>query len=205
MTKNIDDTSGKRSESGPGGRRKGPKPATPERLEKAAYHYLERFATSAENLRRVLMRRVDRSAMLHGTDRAEGAAAVDALVVRFLKVGLLDDRTYAEARAASLHRQGKSARAIRQQLGQKGVDAEIVAAALETLVEEAGTERTDLAAAVNYARRRRIGPWRLGDRDAARERDLAALGRQGFSYDTARRVIEAETPADLESALAEGE
>lgn len=181
-------------------KRRGPKPATPERLERAALHYLERYASSAENLRRVLMRRVQRSAQIHGTDPEAGAAAVDGLIARYRKVGLLDDKAYASARAASLHRQGKSARAIRQTLSIKGVAEDAVEAALSGLREDVGAE-TDLAAAVNYARRRRIGPWRTTEREAAREKDLAALGRQGFGYDTARQVIEAETPEELEEAL----
>jgi len=189
--------------------RRAPRPATPERLERAAYHYLERFATSAENLRRVLMRRVDRSAQLHGTDRREGAETVDALVGKFLRLGLLDDATYARGRAASLHRQGKGARAIRMALMQKGVGDEDAAAALDALVEEAGTEETDLAAALAYARRRRLGPYRGGAPDEAvrterRDRDLAALARRGFSYDVCRTVIEAESADALEARLADG-
>ena len=75
----------------PDPRRRPPRKATPRYLENAALHYLERFATSAENLRRVLMRKVDRSARAHGTDPDEGAAAVEALIERFVRAGLLDD------------------------------------------------------------------------------------------------------------------
>ncbi len=183
-------------------KRSGPKPATPERLERAALHYLERYASSAENLRQVLMRRVQRSAMLHGTDATAGVAVVDRLIARYLSAGLLDDGTYARMRVASLHRQGKSTRAIRQTLSIKGVEEDIVGAALDDLREEIGAE-PDLAAAVNYARRRRIGPWRRAGRDEYRDRDLAALGRQGFGYDIARKVVEAETPEVLEAEAQE--
>jgi regulatory protein len=182
--------------------RRGPRPATPERLEKAALHYLERYATSAENLRRVLMRRVHRSAALHGTDPDAGAEAVDGLIERYGRAGLLDDLGYATGRAVGLHRQGKSARYIRGALSAKGVAAEDIDAALDALREEIGLQDGDLAAAVNYARRRRIGPWRRGEREAFRDRDLAALGRQGFGYDIARKVVEAENPEHLESDAA---
>lgn len=176
---------------------RGPRPATPERLEKAALHYLERYASSAENLRRVLMRRVYRSAELHDTDPAAGEKSVSDLIDRYRRAGLLDDKAYSTARAASLHRQGKSSRAIRQALSLKGVDEDTVSAALDALRDEVGSE-TDLRAAVNYARRRRIGPWRsMENREPNRERDLAALGRQGFSYDIARKVIEADEPDDV--------
>ena len=50
-------------------RRRVPRKATPKRLERVALHYLERYSSSSENLRRVLMRRVERSARAHGTDR----------------------------------------------------------------------------------------------------------------------------------------
>ncbi len=35
-----------------------------------------------------------------------------------------------------------------------------------------------------------------------RNRDLAALGRQGFDYDTASRVVDADDLGDLEQAAA---
>lgn len=178
--------------------RQGPRPATPERLEKAALHYLERYATSAENLRRVLMRRVHRSAQLHDTDPDIGAEAITDLITRYRRAGLLDDVGYATGRAGSLHRQGKSARYIRGSLAAKGVAAEDIDRALDALGEEIGAVDGDLVAAVNYARRRRIGPWRRADRETYRDRDLAALGRQGFGYDIARKVIEADDTDSLE-------
>lgn len=178
--------------------RQGPRPATPERLEKAALHYLERYATSAENLRRVLMRRVHRSAQLHDTDPEVGAETVDDLIARYRRARLLDDVGYATGRAGSLHRQGKSARYIRGSLAAKGVAADDIDQALDALSEEIGQVDGDLVAAVNYARRRRIGPWRRADRETYRDRDLAALGRQGFGYDIARKVVEAKDPERLE-------
>ncbi|MAO92128.1 MAG: regulator [Rhodospirillaceae bacterium] len=183
-----------------GGKQSGPKPVTPERLGKIALHYLERYASSAENLRRVLMRRVLRSAQLHGTDSQALADSVDDLIQRYQSSGLLDDTAYALGRSASLHRQGKSTRAIQQTLSVKGVDGDTVGVALEALREEVGPD-LDLRAAVQYARRRRLGPWRRDGREEAREKDLAALGRQGFGYDIARHVIGAETPQQLEDEL----
>ena len=182
-------------------RRKRPRKVTPASLERAALHYLQRFATSSENFRRVLTRRVQRSAAAHGTDPEDGAALIDDLVARYQAAGLLDDAAYARMRAETLHRRGSSRRLIRTKLAAKGVASEDIDGALESL-GDGGTE-TDLAAACNYARRRRIGPWCKTDRAAARDRHLAALGRQGFSYDIARRIVEAEDPETLEAEIAE--
>jgi regulatory protein len=184
-------------------RRRGPRKATPAHLENAALHYLARFASSGENLRRLLLRKVARSASTHGTDPEAGAAAVEALLRRLRQAGLLDDRLYAEARARSLGRRGISTRFIRARLMAKGVDAETAGAALAALAEE--TADPELTAAAALARRRRLGPYRpAADRAANRTRDLAALARAGFAYDLARRVVEAGSPEELE-ALAAGD
>ena len=181
----------------PAGRRK-PRKVTGKSLDRAALFYLERFATSAENLRRVLMRRVESSARFQGTDREAGAALIDELVARYLASGLLDDRVYAEGRVRALRRRGTSARLIRLKLRQKGVADEVIAEALASLAGDVAEPEVTAAAAL--ARRRRLGPFRRpGEREEKREKDLAALARIGFSYAVARRVIEAPSPEDLEN------
>jgi regulatory protein len=181
-------------------RRRGPKPATAAHLEKAALHYLERYASSSGNLRRVLLRKVARSAQLHGSDADEGAGIVDALVARLLRSGLLDDRAYATQKATSLRRRGTSRFGIRGKLASKGVAGELVEETLAGLDAEAGGG--ELAAACALVRRRRLGPCRApAERARFREKDLAALARAGFGFDLARRVLaapDAEALAALE-------
>ncbi|HVG81656.1 MAG TPA: RecX family transcriptional regulator [Methylomirabilota bacterium] len=167
-------------------------PATGERLEAAAIRYLERYAASARHLERLLLNKVRRSAEAHGTDAEAGAAFVRALIARLQGSGILDDRRYAEGKAQSLRRKGGSARAIRAALAVKGVARETVETALVTADEESAGAEADLAAARRFAERRRLGPWRTKERAAHRLKDLAALGRAGFSYDVARRVMEGE-------------
>ena len=181
--------------------RKLPKKATPGYLERAALFYLDRYASSAENLRRVLRRKVDRSARAHGTDPAAGEAAIEALIARFLGAGLLDDARYAEARARSLSRRGQSSRGIRLQLRQKGVGEDEIGAALAGLQDELGDP--ELTAALAYARRRRLGPFRAEtERPAQRERDLAALARRGFAAEVVLKVIDARSLEALEEEAA---
>lgn len=179
-------------------RRKRPKKATPEYLERSALFYLERYATSVENLRRNLLRKVRRSAEEHDTDPEAGAEAVETLLARFQRAGLLDDRVYAQGRCQALLRQGLSLRGIRMRLRAKGVPSEILDAAIEELEEE--RTAPDLEAAVAYARKRRLGPYRIDTARADnRERDLAALGRRGFSYGIALKVVDAESVEALEA------
>jgi regulatory protein len=199
---------------------KKPRKITERSIENAALFYLQRFATSAENLRRVLMRKVHRSARVHATgpdgavdDGAveDGARIVDGVIDRLLRAGLLDDQKYAEARAVTLHRRGLSAGRIRGRLVQKGLDAEAAQRALAALGAEIASDRSggdlagvDLAGAVNLARRRRLGPFRApADRSRMREKDLAALVRAGFGYHLTVQVIDAACPDTLPDATME--
>ena len=179
--------------------RRGPRAATAESLRAWALHYLERYATSSAHLRRLMLDKAARARAVYGAEAGAGPGEVEALLRRLEAMGLLDDAAFARARARALHRRGTSARSIRAALAQKGVPREIAETAVAALAQEA--DEPELAAALAYARRRRLGPYRddADLRAALRERDLAALGRRGFGYDLARRVIDAEDLAALES------
>ncbi|MDF2095494.1 RecX family transcriptional regulator [Aquibaculum arenosum] len=184
-------------------RRRAPRKATPDYLERAALFYLERYASSSSSLRRVLLRKVARSAEAHGTDPAEGAAAVESLITRLQERGLVNDAAFAESRARALRRRGASAAGVRARLATKGITGDLAQQALAAVAQETPGDE-ELAAAIAFARRRRLGPWRAPEQRAERrQRDLAALGRQGFPGTLARRVIDAEDPEALEQQLAE--
>ena len=168
-----------------------------ELLERWALHYLRRYASSAENLRRVLMRRVRRRSL----EAAPAAVAlIDALVTRYRESGLLDDAAYAAARVQSLHRRGASMRGMRARLAAKGVPAADVADAVSGL--RADMPDPDVAAACAFARRRRLGPFRRAAADHARE--LGAFARAGFSRRVAEAVLACPDIAAVE-ALARGD
>ena len=119
------------------GRGKGPMDAAA--IEDAALSYLGRFASSSANLRRVLLRKVARAAESE-SDHTEGAKLVDALIARYRESGLLNDRAYAAQKAASLARRGGSRFSIGGKLAQKGVEVDLVKAAIDGLEEEGATE-----------------------------------------------------------------
>jgi regulatory protein len=179
-----------------------PPAITDSALEKSALFYLERYAASSGELRRVLLRRVKRAQMLRA-EAAQAAAArqqIETLIERYLASGLLDDRRFAEAQAQSLQRRGASRRRIRQRLAAKGVDRDFVEDALETMAPEG--ETSEIAAACVLVRRRRLGPYRAaGARKELRQKDLATLARAGFSLDVARRVLAARDPEALERLI----
>jgi regulatory protein len=178
------------------------RPITAKYLQNAAAFYLERYASSAEGLRRVLRRRVRKAEMLEAPVMENVEQAIEAVVQKFVSAGLLDDKAFAETKARALHRRGTSGRRTRQRLQAAGVDAEIVDKAMAGLDDELGVDpaQREWRAVVAFARRRRLGPYRAKDRETHRARDLASLARAGFAYDLARKVIDATSVDALDEA-----
>ena len=162
-------------------------------LERAALAYLERYASSSQNLRRILVRKVEKRCRLRDEDPAEFMPLVDEVVRRTVSGGFVDDARYAQGRVASLRRRGGSARLIAAKLGAKGVDRALIDGAL------AESEADDEAAAWALARRRKLGPYRQSRRSEYRDKDMAVLARAGFGYGIAKAVVDGEIDAHDEA------
>jgi regulatory protein len=174
-------------------------------LETWALSYLERYASSAENLRRVLQRRVRRRTGAGGgvdgdAIRAAGAL-IEALVARYCAAGLVDDAAYAAGRAKSGLARGRSLRRIAAGLAAKGVGAADAAAAVAAL--RADGADPELAAACAFAQRRRIGPFRRDPAGADRQRELAAFARAGFERRAAEAVLACRDEPAVAALLAD--
>lgn len=171
--------------------RRKPGPVTRDYLFRAAVHYLERYASSSGNLARVLERKILRRARERGEDPAAFLPLVEETVAKVLDLKLIDDAAFAEAKVASLRRRGASKAQLNAKLAAKGVDRDTAAAAM------AADETDEADAARAYARRRRLGPHRLRDRTERRDRDVAAMMRQGFSFALASATIDGEADDPL--------
>ena len=184
-----------------------PSPPDAAMLHEAALAYLARYAATEAGLLRVLLRRIDRwsrQARDAGADRdviqeqttGASAAARDA-VARLTAAGAINDAAFAESRVRSLVRAGRSRRAIGAHLAAKGVGAEA-----QRRVLPATDADSELAAALVLARRRRVGPFRLGDQPDAEglRRELAIFARAGFPQGVAQRAL-AFDPSEAEALV----
>jgi regulatory protein len=176
-----------------------PRKITPRYLENAALYYLQRYATSSGNLRTVLKRKIQRSCLHHKTDPSEFDAFLETLIGRYISSGLLNDKVYAEGRVNSLRRQGLSAQAIRAKLKLKGLPAAEIDAALTVIDESNEAEDSELAAALALTKRKKIGRYRKAPLKDPKDgqKEMAALGRAGFSYDVARRALDWKEDEDV--------
>ncbi len=153
-----------------------------------ASYYLARYSASTARLREVLARKIRRRCELRQLpvpEAAEVRALIDATVERLTRAGLIDDAAYGRGRAAALARKGWPAWRIRTELQRQDIDT-----------EQAGVaEAVDLdttAQATRSAQRKRLGPYRPGERDPYRDKDIRSLVRAGFPVGVAKAVVDGE-------------
>ncbi len=172
---------------------------TPQSLAHAALQYLERYAASETSLRRVLLNRLRRAAMQNSDfakdeqRQEELRTAIEQLIEKYKRSGVLNDASFAEIKVNSLRRMGRSRNAIVQKLKSKGISSSLVCAALKKNADEKNADESEMDAALVLLRRRKMGPFRKtpGD-ESVRRKELAALARAGFSLDIARRALKYE-------------
>ena len=158
--------------------RRPPPPLNDAALDRLALRYVERFATTRGKLVDYLRRKV----------RERGWEGADpdpvALAERFAALGYIDDRAWAEAKAAALGRRGLGARRVSGALMQARVEEEDRAAVAPAVADRA------VEAALAFARRKRLGPWarEVADREG-RQKQLAAMLRAGHGLDLSRRIV----------------
>jgi regulatory protein len=168
----------------------------PADLKDAALHYLGRYAASTARLRQVMTRRIKRSAKANELDPEPLLQELERVIAMLIRTGLLNDQSFAEGRVRSLNRRGGSRRQIAAKLSAAGVNQATTAQALAGLEDE--LPDAEFAAAVAYAKRRRLGAFRAQPDESPerRRKDLMAMARAGFALDLARKALKGEKGDD---------
>ncbi len=165
---------------------------TPKSLRRSAMNYVERYECSISGFISVLRRKIYQSSLLHKINVEELYEEIPSIVQEFQNNNWSNDERFAENRARALFRDGASLQAIRFKLIEKGIPANLAEQTIETLADETELSKSDidLAAAISYAQKRRIGPFRLNnDAEENKDKDLGALARRGFSFEIASKVL----------------
>lgn len=142
-------------------------PPTPERLEQRArnvlLHQLARSAKSTHQLRQILEKREIPSEI------------AERVLERFTEVGLIDDAAYAETIVNSRRNfKGLAKSAIKRELAEKGVSAQLVEQAVDGITTEVDLESAKQLAA------RRIRQMQSLEADVRQRRLAGYLGRKGY-------------------------
>jgi regulatory protein len=174
----------------PGGSARSPRkpapPLDPATLTAIAVRYVERFQTSRARLLRLLQQKLRQRGWDDGLPPPDLAAIAD----RMVELGYVNDTAFAEARTRGLTRRGMGAGRVRSSLAAYGIDHDVSSAALEG--------HDALAAAIDFARRKRLGPFGPPAADPKiRNRQMGAMARAGHPQALARAILNARTEEEL--------
>ena len=156
-----------------------PRPLTEATLRALALHYVGRYATSSGRLTAYLTRKLRERGW-----EGDVPPTLDALVAGFAEAGYVDDAGYAAARKAGLLRRGYGPGRVRQALRHAGGGAE--SAASEAQVDDDAARQ----AALDFARRKRIGPYARAPLDQrGHSRAMASMIRAGHDFSLVREIL----------------
>jgi regulatory protein len=165
-------------------------------LEERALSYVSQWEATeagvAALLERKISERCERTAESPDLVRKQ----IPTLIARLVERNYVNDERFAKAALTRQRKRGASTTRIRARLIAKGISESLLDELFDR--EEPGVETR---AAWAFAKRRRLGPYtrdRRGDhktseQERLREKHLSAFGREGFEFELAERIVDADT------------
>ncbi len=161
------------------GPRKPRPPLDAEQLKELMMAYVAKFATSRAKLTSYLSRKVKE----RGWAGSE-APPIEAMVEKAVRLGFVDDAAFALSKSRSLTARGYGERRVSQALHAAGIGDDDGEPARNQARDEA------VAAALHFAKRRRLGPYANERPDPAKsEKALAAMIRAGHAFRLAKSIL----------------
>ncbi|MBO7244158.1 MAG: RecX family transcriptional regulator [Alphaproteobacteria bacterium] len=158
------------------------------RLTNITLFYLERFESSSFKTRKMLERRIQKERLNGNIIPDNINTMIDEVIQKMIELGYINDERVIQNQVQRLSNSGKSKSFILNKLKQDGLCPQTVSNYLRTFDEE--TSSSDLTRAHNWLKKHKKGQFRIKDASLFYQKDLAALGRAGFSYEIAKQALE---------------
>jgi regulatory protein len=148
--------------------------------------YLSQREASSEKVRTMLKRRLYRMKQ-RGEEVPPGAEQwIENVIQKVQDLSYLNDNRYAENQIRQMIAQGKSERHMVSKLATAGISADTV----RQLLQDADSD--ELERAKRFAQKKKLGIYRTEKSEELDRKDLAKMARAGFSYETARQVLQSK-------------
>ena len=150
--------------------------------------YIEKYAPSKQQLRTYLLKKYLKSGSTN-IKKGNYQNLIDIVLSDLEQSKFINDQFYSESKAKNLIQRGSSINKIRSYLMSKGIKDKFVKETLDKIKDE--NEDQDFFSALKVCKKRRIGPCRVEDnRPLFYKKDIAVLARNGFDFDTSKRVMD---------------
>jgi len=163
---------------------------TIDEIRNFAYSYLEKYSPSKQQLKTYLFKKyIKKNQRINS--KKEIFNLIDSVISTLVDQKLLSDEYYSDAKSKAFLRRGYSLNKIRFNLIKKGIDQKYIKSSISKIKENESDP--DFFSAIKICKRRRIGPSREeSNRTLFYKKDISLLARNGFDFDTSRKVMDIE-------------
>ena len=161
---------------------------TVDEMRNFALAYVEKYAPSKQQLRTYLLKKYLKLSVPN-VKKQDVTNLIDIVLSDLEKNKFINDKFYSESKAKSMIRRGSSINKIRNYLIGKGVNDEFIKDTVNKINEDNSDQ--DFFSAIKICKKKRIGPARVDDnRPLFYKKDISLLARNGFDFETSKKVME---------------
>ena len=161
---------------------------TVEEMRNFAFAYIEKYASSKQQLKTYLLKKYLKSSALK-VKKQDIINLIDIVLTDLEKNKFVNDKFYSESKAKSMIQRGSSINKIRNYLIGKGINNEFIKDTVEKIQDENSDQ--DFFSAIKICKKKRIGPARTEDnRSLFYKKDISLLARNGFDFETSKKVMD---------------
>ncbi len=163
---------------------------TVDEMRNFALTYVEKYAPSKQQLRTYLLKKYLKLSV-PSVKKQDVIDLIDVVLSDLEKNKFINDKFYSESKAKSMIQRGNSINKIRNYLIGKGINDEFIKQTVNKIKED-NTDQ-DFFSAIKICKKKRIGPARTEDnRSLFYKKDISLLARNGFDFETSKKVMELE-------------
>ena len=163
---------------------------TVEEMRNFAFAYVEKYAPSKQQLKTYLLKKYLKISAPN-VKKQDVTNLIDIVLLDLEKSKFINDKFYSESKAKSMIQRGSSINKIRNYLFGKGINNNFIKETIEKINDENSDQ--DFFSAIKLCKKKRIGPARTEDnRTLFYKKDISLLARNGFDFETSRKVMDIE-------------
>ena len=155
-----------------------------------AFAYVEKYAPSKQQLKTYLLKKYLKTTQAN-VRKQDVNNLIDIVLADLEKNKFINDKFYSESKARSMIQRGSSINKIRNYLFGKGINDDFIKGTLDKINNENSDQ--DFFSAIKLCKKKRIGPARTNDnRPLFYKKDISLLARNGFDFETSKKVMDIE-------------
>ena len=161
---------------------------TVDEMRNFALTYVDKYAPSKQQLRTYLLKKYLKLSVPN-VKKQDVTQLIDVVLSDLEKSKFINDKFYSESKAKSMIQRGNSINKIRNYLIGKGINDQFIKETVNKIQED-NTDQ-DFFSAIKICKKKRIGPARTEDnRPLFYKKDISLLARNGFDFETSKKVME---------------